>query len=137
MENRRLIKNNVNSLDKIDKHENKTFENKTIICNRIKSISNYFVDLSNNLNDNTTNISIENHSNVNYNLTQTENINQKNNIISYINDKKIDKSKSNFTKSINPKIKIKKNFLKIDNSLMDLVNSSIYILNILIYFYFN
>ena len=81
LENRRLIKNNVNSLDKIDKYENKKFENKTIINNRNKYISNYFVDLSNNLKDNISNISIENHSNVNYNLTQTENTN----LINYIN----------------------------------------------------
>ena len=118
------IKNKINSLEQINKYENKTFENKAKINSRNKSISNYFWNLSNNLKDNISNISIENHSNVNYNLTQTENTNLNNNINSYINSKKIIKSKINFRKSINPKIKIKKNLLKINNSLMNLINDS-------------
>ena len=87
LENEISIKNKMNSLEQINKYKNNSVKNIAIIKN--KSISNYFRNLSNNLNDNTTNISIENHSNINYNLTQTENTNLNNipMIIKLINQK--------------------------------------------------
>ena len=114
LENEISIKNKMNSLEQINKYKNNSVKNVAIIKN--KSISNYFRNLSNNLNDIATNISIENHSNINYNLTQTENTNLNNNINSYTNDKKIDKSKSTIRNIIHPNIKIKKKILKINNS---------------------
>ena len=114
LENRRLIRNKINSLEQINKYKNNSAKNKDIIKN--KSTLNHFGNLSNNFNNNITNISIENHSNVNYNLTQTENTNLINYINSYTNDKKMVKSKNKIRNIINPNIKIKKKMFKINNS---------------------
>ena len=114
LENRRLIRNKINSLEQINKYKNNSAKNKDIIKN--KSTLNHFGNLSNNFNNNITNISIENHSNVNYNLTQTEKTNLINYINSYTNDKKMVKSKIKIRNIINPNIKIKKKMFKINNS---------------------
>jgi hypothetical protein len=127
LENELRSKAKLYSLDQIDKYQIKTAKTKENINNRIKNklISNKFPNLTINVNNTTNSNLIDNQSNVNYNLAQTEHINLNNKLKSYNNDKKDNKSKIKYRKSLLPKIKIKKNILDINNLLMNPDNDNI------------
>ena len=124
LETERCRKIKFNSLEKNNKCQKNSVKNKDIINNKNEYILNYYTNSIHNPNDNANNKLIENHSNVNHNSKQTENIDSNISLYNYINGVKNDKQKNNIRTSINPMISIKKNILANNNSLMNSVNDS-------------